>query len=117
VGKQLKVTFTDAEVELVEELGALLGSTDSDVIQLGFRFGLKKLMEYVESVKRRPVVAPHPGGIKTLLTRLVAGEWISDCEIVEAAYALDIDEETLIALRDRLGRKNGDSNQTQQRST
>ena len=68
------------------------------------------IAELLERLARGlPIEEKGEFDIKKLLRRLADGEWLSDCEIVEASHALDLDEEVLIALRNKTGRKNGDT--------
>ncbi|HEY9697047.1 MAG TPA: hypothetical protein V6D10_07275 [Trichocoleus sp.] len=107
VQRQSRLTFTDAEWQFIKDISDLMGTTDGDVIQFGFRLGSRPLADHVAFLRKRPIA--YLPDAKTLLTRLASGEWIDDGELCDLAHTLDMELEVLIALRNRVGQRSSDA--------
>lgn len=103
MGKQQKITMTDEEWAIVDSVARTLGTSDSDVVSLGFRLGLPRLQEIHESAQQ----IKRSETLRSLLTRLSNGETVVDHELITISGDTEVPIAILHKIRDCFSSKGG----------
>ena len=106
--KQLKVSPSAGQQELIDILAAGWGMAEAAVVMEGFSKGMPHLMDEYEQFQRIKGVPESP--LRSLLIRLASNAAIADHELSEVAYQCDMPVELLKAIRDCLKKEGAAEN-------